>query len=47
MKYYPAIKKEHILISPDEVDEPIAYYMEWSKSEIEIQILYINTSIWS
>ena len=29
-------KKEHIWVSPNEVDEPRAYYTEWSKSEREI-----------
>ena len=29
-------KKEHIQVSSNEVDEPRAYYTEWSKSEIEI-----------
>ena len=33
-------KKECILVSSNEVDEPDAYYTEWSKSER--QILYIN-----
>ena len=28
-------KKECIWVSPNEVDEPRAYYTEWSKSEIE------------
>ena len=36
-------KKEHIWVSSNEVDEPGAYYTEWSKSERETQILYINT----
>ena len=36
-------KKEHIWVSSNEVDEPRAYYTEWSKSEREKQILYINT----
>ena len=40
-------KKEHIWVSPNEVDEPGAYYTEWSKSERERQILYINTYIWN
>ena len=26
-------KKEHIWVSSNEVDEPRAYYTEWSKSE--------------
>ena len=28
-------KKEHIWVSSDEVDEPRAYYTEWSKSARE------------
>ena len=35
--------KEHIWVSPNEVDEPRAYHTEWSKSEREKQILYIHT----
>ena len=38
-------KKEHIWISSNEVDEPTAYYTEWSKSEREKQISHINTHI--
>ena len=45
MEYYSAI--EHIWISSNEVDEPGAYYTEWSKPEREIQILYINTYIYN
>ena len=30
-----------------EVDEPRACYIEWSRSESEKQILYINTNIWN
>ena len=40
-------KKECIWVSSNEVDEPRAYYIEWSKSEREKQILYINTYIWN
>ena len=40
-------KKEHIWVSPNEVDEPRAYYTEWSKSEREKQLLYINAYIWN
>ena len=29
-------KKEHSQVSSNEVDEPRAYYTEWSKSEREI-----------
>ena len=28
-------KKEHIWVSSNDVDEPRAYYTEWSKSEAE------------
>ena len=40
-------KKEHIWVSSNEVDETVACYTEWSKSEREIQILYINAYIWN
>ena len=36
-------KKEYIWVSSNEVDEPGAYYTEWSKSERDRHILYINT----
>jgi len=39
-------KKEHIWVSSNEVDETTAYYTEWSKSEIEKQISYINSLIY-
>ena len=39
--------KECIWLSSNEVDEPRAYYTDWSKSERERQILYINTSMWN
>ena len=39
--------KERVWVSSNEVDEPRAYYTEWSKSERERQILYINTYIWN
>ena len=39
-------KKEHIWVSSNEVDEPRAYYTEWSKSQKD-KILYINTYIWN
>ena len=32
-EYYSAVKKEHIWISSNEVDEPRAYYREWSKKD--------------
>ena len=40
-------EKECIKVSSNEVDEPRAYYTEWSKSEKERQISYINTYIWN
>ena len=46
MEYYSTIKKEHIWVSSNEVDEPRDYYSEWSKSEREKQISYINTHTW-
>ena len=33
-------KKEHIWVSSNEVDEPRAYYTEWSKSERKTSIMY-------
>ena len=39
--------KEHIWVSPNEVNEPRTCYTEWSKSEREKQILYINGYIWN
>ena len=35
-------KKKWIWVSLSEVDEPRASYTEWSKSEKEKQVLYIN-----
>ena len=40
-------KKEHIWVSSNEVDEPRAYYADWSKSGREKQISYINAQIWN
>ena len=40
-------KQEEIWVSCSEVDEPRASYTEWSKSEREKQISYINTYIWN
>ena len=47
MEYYSAIKKECIWVSSNEVDEAGAYYTEWSKSERDTPIQYINTYIWN
>ena len=40
-------KKECIWVRSNEVDEPRAYDTEWSKSEREKQISYINAYIWN
>ena len=40
-------KKEQIWVSSSKVDEPTACYTNWSKSEREKQISYINTHIWN
>ena len=40
-------RKECIWVSSSEVDEPGICYAEWSKSEREKQILYVNTCIWN
>ena len=47
MEYYSAIKKERIWVSSSEVDKAAAYYTEWSKSEIDTPIQYINAYIWN
>ena len=39
--------KDQIWVSSNEVDEPRTCYTEWSKSEGEKQIPYINASIWN
>ena len=41
-EYYFAIKKEHIWVSSNEVDETGAYYSEWSKSERKTPIQYTH-----
>ena len=40
-------KTECIWVSSNEVDELRAYYTEWSKSEKERQVQYINAYIWN
>ena len=40
-------KKEHIWVSSNEVDETGAYYAEWSTSERETPIQYINAYVWT
>ena len=39
--------KEQVWISSNEVDETGAYYTEWSESERETLIQYINAYIWN
>ena len=46
MKYYSVIKKNE-WVSSSEVDELRACYTEWSKSEREKQISYIDAYIWN
>ena len=41
----PCHKKEGICVSPNEVDEPRAYYTEGSKSERKKQLLYTKAYI--
>ena len=36
-------KKEHILVSSNEVNEPRAYYTEWRLSQKEKNIIYSHT----
>ena len=40
-------KKECISVSSNEVGESRAFYTEWSKSEREKQIPYINAYMWN
>ena len=40
-------KKEHVWVSSNEVDEPRAYYTEWSQSERETPIEYISAYIFN
>ena len=46
MEYYSAIKKEWNWVICRDVDGPREYHREWSKSEREKQILYINAYMW-
>ena len=46
MKYYSTLKETN-LSQCCEVDEPRACYTEWSKSEREKQIPYIDAYIWN
>ena len=41
-EYYSAIKKEHIQISPNEMDEPRAYYTEW----VQVSHSVVSYSLW-
>ena len=38
----PSYKKEHIWVSPNELDEIRAYYTEWNKSQRERQMLSLH-----
>jgi len=40
-------KTERIWVSSNDMDEPRACYTDWSKSETEKQISYINAYIWN
>ena len=40
-------EKEHIGVRSNEVDEPRVYDTEWSKSEREKQVLYMNAYMWN
>ena len=47
MEYYSTIKKEWNWVICSDVDEPRVYRTEWSKSEREKNILYINVYRWN
>ena len=40
-------EKENLWVSSNDVDEPRAYYTEWSKLEREKQMSYVNAYIWN
>ena len=42
-----SLEKEQTLVISSEADEPRACYTEWSKSEGEQQISYINAYTWN
>ena len=42
----PESYKDFPCVHPNELDEPRVYYTEWSKSERERQILYMNARVW-
>ena len=44
MEYYSAIKR-NVWVSSNDVDKSRAYYTEWSKSEREKQMSYINSKL--
>ena len=45
--FYKGIIHTHKNVSSSEVDETRACYIEWSKSEIEKLVLYINSYLWN
>lgn len=40
MEYHSAVKKNEILTICNNVDGPVGYFIEWNKSDREIQISY-------
>ena len=50
MECYSAVKKEHIWVSPNEVDETRAYYTGWSQKEKNkhhlLMHIYYNLEGW-
>ena len=47
MEYYWAIRKERNWVICRDVDGPRDCYIEWSESEREKPILYVNAYIWN
>ena len=47
MQYYSAIKKERNWVICRDVDASVDCHTEWSKSEREKQISYINAYMWN
>ena len=47
MEYYIAIRKEQNWVIWNDGDKPRACHTEWSESEIEKQISYINAYRWN
>ena len=47
MEYYSTIKKNTFESVLNEVDEAVAYYIEWSKPERKTPVQYTNAYIWN